>query len=239
MLFKAINRSWQQLLHPKFRSVFLTAIGAAVATLVVLTLALDIYWPESYSFGWDWLDEFGEWISSAGFWSIVIVVSYLLFPGVVTMVMGLMADKISSAVEEEYYPNRIGKRKVSTAETIFSAAKLTLVMVMINLLALIPYLLLFIATGGVGTLGLFLAVNGYLLGREYYEMVTARHLIPFDMNRMRITYSGKIFVGGAVIAGMFLIPFINILAPIVGAAMMTHIVHLLDIPSTARKEQAA
>lgn len=236
MLLQAINRSWQQLLHPRFRSVFLTAISAALATLALLTFSLNLYWPESYSFGWDWLDEFGNWISSAGFWSVVAVGSYLLFPGVVTMVMGLLADKIATAVEQEYYPNRIGTRPISISETLWSATKLTLLMLIINLLALIPYLLLFLMTSGLGTLALFMAVNGYLLGREYYEMVTARHLDKISMNRMRITYSGKIFLGGAVMAGMFLVPFLNILAPIIGAAMMTHIVHQLNIPDAGTKE---
>lgn len=229
MLAQAINRSWQQLLHPKFRSVFLTALFAATTTLVFLTLGLKAYWPESFQFGWEWLDEFGDGIASAGFWSVVGVGSYLLFPGIVTMVMGLLADKIATAVEEEYYPNRIGVRHVPISDTIFSAAKLTLLMLVINLLALVPYLLLLILTSGLGTLTLFIVVNGYLLGREYYEMVAARHVDRRKMKHAHATNSGKIFMGGAVIAAMFLVPFLNILAPIIGAAMMTHIVHHIGV----------
>jgi CysZ protein len=233
MIAQALNRSWQQLLHPKFRSVFLTSIIAAAITLVALTLVLNAYWPESYSFGWEWLDEFGDSIASAGFWTIVMIGSYMLFPGIVTMVMGVLIDKIATAVEEEYYPNRIGSRKVPITDTVLSAAKLTLIMVVANLLALIPYLILLVTTAGSGALALFIVLNGYLLGREYYEMVALRHMPIRATNAARLTNSGKIFMAGCLIAGMFLVPFLNILAPIIGAALMTHVVHTLNVPARA------
>lgn len=233
MIALSINRSWQQLLHPKFRSVFLTAILAAMATLVLLTIALNTYWPESLLFQseWlSWLNDFGDWIASAGFWAVVTVGSYLLFPGIVTMVMGVLIDQIATAVEEEYYPNRPGTRKVPVGDIVISAAKLTVMMVLINLLAAIPYILLFFITAGTGALALFIAINGYLLGREYYEMVAIRHVDRRVVNESRISHGSKVFIVGAIIAGMFLIPFLNILAPIIGAAMMTHIVHQLGVP---------
>lgn len=236
MIALALNRSWQQLLHPKFRSVFLTAVAAAAATLVLLTFALNAYWPDTVTFNseWlSWLNDLGDWLSSIGFWAVVGVGSYLLFPGIVTMVMGVLADKICEAVEEEYYPNRLGTRKVPVADVVISAAKLTLIMVALNLLFAIPYVILFFLTGGLGFIVLFILVNGYLLGREYYEMVAIRHVDRHRVLHSRLEHSGKTFVGGAVIAGMFMVPFLNILAPIIGAAFMTHIVHQLGVPEMA------
>lgn len=237
MIALSINRSWQQLLHPKFRSVFLTAIAAAASTLVLLTLVLNAYWPNVVVFESDWLswlNDIGEGIADTGFWSVVIVGSYFLFPGIVTIVMGVLADQIAGAVEEEYYPNRRGTRGVPISDVVLSAVKLTLLMIILNLLAAIPYLLLLLFSAGTGTLALFLAINGYLLGREYFEMVAIRHVDTRAVNEARVTHSGKVFMGGALIAGMFLVPFLNILAPILGAAIMTHIVHQLGVPDSAR-----
>lgn len=231
MIATALNRSWNQILHPKFRHVFWVATAAAAGTLVLLTLTLNVYWPETYNFGWDALDDVSDWISAAGFWAIVVTGSYFLFPGIVTMVMSFLADKIALAVEEEYYPNRIGTRPVPVMEVILGAMKLTLLMIFVNALALFPYLILLATTAGAGTLMLFIAVNGFLLGREYYEMVASRHMPPRAVKETRVRYSGKVFMGGCVMAGLFLIPVVNIIAPIVGAAMMTHLVHLLGIPS--------
>lgn len=231
MIATALNRSWNQILHPKFRHVFWVAIAAAAATLALLTMTLNAYWPETYNFGWDALDDVSDWIAAAGFWAIVTTGSYFLFPGIVTMVMSFLADKIALAVEEEYYPNRIGTRPVPVAEVVLGAIKMTLLMIFINALALFPYLILLATTAGAGTLMLFVSVNGFLLGREYYEMVASRHMPPRAVRESRIRNSGKIFVGGCIMAGLFLIPVLNIIAPIVGAAMMTHLVHLMEIPS--------
>ncbi|WP_417462673.1 EI24 domain-containing protein [Kordiimonas sp.] len=218
MIGLAFNRTWQQLLHPKFRSVFFTAVLTAFATLSALIYLLKIYWPTDLSYGYSWL----EWLDEAGFWATVAVGSYVLFPAVVTMVMGFLTDKIALAVEEEYYPHRMGMRKVPAIEVVLGSVKLMLLMILVNLIALIPYILLLV-TAGTGTFLLFVAVNGFLLGREYFEMVAIRHMDARDVTRMRKRNSGKIFTVGALIAGLFAIPFLNILAPIIGTAVMTHI----------------
>ena len=224
MIAQALNRTWQQLFHPKFRSVFFTAVIAAAVTLAALLYVLKIYWPTDLSYGFSWL----EWLDEAGFWLVAMVGSYVLFPAVATLVMGFLSDKIALAVEEEYYPHRIGMRKVPVLDVVFGSVKLLLLMVIINLIALVPYILL-LATAGTGTFLLFIAVNGFLLGREYFEMVGIRHMDTRSLNRLRAQNSGKVFVAGAVIAGLFAVPFLNILAPIIGTSVMTHIFqHLLS-----------
>ena len=66
-------------------------------------------------------------------------------------------------------------------------------------------------------------VNGYLMGREYFELVALRHMEPvaariaFRRNRNRLS------VAGAVIAVMLGIPLVNLLAPIVATAFMVHL----------------
>ncbi len=220
MVMQAINRSWQQLLHPRFRSVFFTALIAALLTLIGLNYALYAYWPQEWTSGISWLDQ-------AGFWTVAALSSYVLFPGLVTMVMGFLTDKIADAVEDEYYPNRKGLRKVPIGDVIFGALKLTLLMILLNLIAFVPYMILLFGTFGMGAFALFVMVNGFLLGREYFEMVAIRHMPAREVNRMRRLYGGKIFMGGAMIAALFAVPFLNLLAPIIGAAMMTHIFHFL------------
>jgi CysZ protein len=222
MIGQALNRTWQQLLHPKFRSVFFTGVLVAMATLGGLLYLLNIYWPQDFSFGYSWL----EWLDEAGFWAVAMVGSYVLFPAISTTVMGFLTDKIALAVEEEYYPHRIGGRKVPALEVVLGSLKLMVLVIIINLIALIPYILLLVTTG-TGTFLLFVAVNGFLLGREYFEMVAIRHMNAREVRRFRKRHSGRIFIGGAMIAVLFAIPFVNILAPIVGTAMMTHIYHNL------------
>lgn len=220
MIAQAVNRTWQQLLHPQFRSVFFTSLIAAVITLAGLNYALLEFWPESWKSGFEWAD-------TAGFWFVAAVGSYVLFPALVTTVMGFLTDKVALAVEEEYYPNRIGGRNVPIMETVMGALKLALLMILINMIAFFPYIFLLFTTAGSGAFLLFIAVNGFLLGREYFEMVAIRHMPIREVVRMRKLYGSKIFFAGAFIAAMFAVPILNLLAPIIATAMMTHIFQFL------------
>ena len=53
MLATAFNRTWAQLLHPKFRTVFLMGVLGAATTLAVLIYCLYEFWPEGYTTGWE------------------------------------------------------------------------------------------------------------------------------------------------------------------------------------------
>lgn len=225
MIAQAINRTWQQLLHPKFRSVFFTSLIAAIITLVGMNVALYEFWPTHWTNETGWLASMTEWLGDAGYLTVAIAGSYLLFPALVTTVMGFLSDKIAHAVEEEYYPNRIGERKVPVLETVAGALKLALLIIFVNLIALVPYLILLFT--GVGAFLLFVVVNGFLLGREYFEMVAVRHMPMREVVRMRKLYGSKIFFAGAFIAALFAVPILNLLAPIIATAMMTHIFQFL------------
>ena len=83
-----------------------------------------------------------------------------------------------------------------------------------NLVALPGYVLLLVT--GVGTIGLFLAVNAYLLGRDLADMVEPRHPGLPPIGR------GNRWLMGLVSALLFLIPLVNLLAPIWSAAMAVH-----------------
>ena len=70
---------------------------------------------------------------------------------------------------------------------------------------------------------LFWAVNGWLLGRELQDMVWLRH--RSDKAEIAPMSAGQRFLLGGTIAGIMLVPFANLLAPVLGAASATHMVH--------------
>ena len=220
MLVSALNRTWQQLLHPKFRSVFLMGVLSAAISLGLLVAGTYYLWPQEYSSGFDWLD-------TAGFTLIALAASYILFPAISTIVMSMLADQVADAVEEKFYPHRTAKRDVPLGEVLSGATKLMMMTLLLNLVALVPYVILFFTTGGLGTFALYIALNGYLLGREYWELVALRHYSLQGVKDTRRANRDSVFTGGAVIAGIYSIPIVNVLAPIIGASVMTHIFHQL------------
>lgn len=229
MLDRALSRTMEQLSHPAFRRVFFLGTFTAIIVLFITLFSLWTLWPAGTFTGWDWLDDIlMEWELLAKFAvyaPVAILGTYFLFPPLAVTAMGLLLDSIIEAVEEEYYPDRPAVRKVSVGETVLMALKQGGVVLLVNILAMPLYILLFFMSGGILSLGLYLLINGYLFGREYFEMVAIRFMSRGEARRLRASRHSKAILGGMVVAGLFLIPFANLIAPVFGAALMTHLVH--------------
>ncbi len=80
---------------------------------------------------------------------------------------------------------------------------------------------------------LFLALNGYLFGRGYYEVVALRRLDAAAAKRLRHRFAGHIFLSGIAITGMFALPLVNLVAPVIATAFMVHVFEALprDAPA--------
>ena len=111
---------------------------------------------------------------------------------------------------------------------IWSGVKFLLLMIGVNLLLLPIYLiLLFIPPTG---LILFYAVNGHMTGAMYHEGVGLRRRSAGETKKLRAPDSGRVWLTGILIMLMGTVPFLNLLAPVVGTAMMVHIAGALRQP---------
>jgi uncharacterized protein involved in cysteine biosynthesis len=108
----------------------------------------------------------------------VLFASFILFPAVMVMVMSFLLEDIAEAVEARHYPALPPARPQPVGEMLRSGLAFAAVTVAINLLAL-PFYLLLIFLPPLN-LFLFYGVNGYLFGREYFEIVALRRQTPSD-----------------------------------------------------------
>lgn len=153
---------------------------------------------------------------------LTVLAGWLGFRIVALAVLQFFADDVVLAVEERHYPVEAARaRKLSLAEDARNALRGIVRVVLVNALAL-PVAVLLLATG-IGTPILFWAVNGWLLGRELQDMAWLRHRAsPEDAPPL----SGLTrFALGGIVAALLLVPFANLLAPVLGAAAATHLVH--------------
>ena len=186
----------------------LTALAAGLAFLLDRTTLFDIWY----------LDGAIELLG--GF--AILVLSWLLFPAVVTLVLGFFLDSAITTVEARRYPGLPPPNRQSGLAALGGALRLGLLGIALNLLALPAYLLL----PGVNLL-LFYAVNGWLLGREYFELVALRRL---DAREVRLLWRAqrlRLVAGGAVIAFLLTVPLVNLAAPLIAALFMLHLVEWL------------
>lgn len=66
-------------------------------------------------------------------------------------------------------------------------------------------------------------MNGYLLGREFFEFAAMRFRSPADARLFRLKHRTTVFMAGLVIAAFLAIPFLNLLTPLFAASMMVHL----------------
>ena len=92
-----------------------------------------------------------------------------------------------------------------------------------NLLALIAYLIFAPFAPFI-----FYALNGFLLGREYFRLIAVRRLGRKGAKAAFRRNLSTIWLAGALMAVPLTFPLVNLLVPVVGAAAFTHLFHRLN-----------
>lgn len=203
------------------------AFVAVLAKSLALTLAIFLAAGAGLWFGIDRL--LADWSGHgalAGAAALVLTVlgAWLLFRAIAIAVVGLFADAIVEAVERRHYPAALASaRSVPLARGIGMGLASAARVVGINLLLAPVYVALLVT--GVGTAALFLLVNAWLLGRDLTDMVAARHLPRQALADVRVETRGRRFLLGLAGTLLLTVPLVNILAPVLGAAMATHLFH--------------
>jgi CysZ protein len=211
-LFSALSKTLGQMNDPAIRRVIGKTLGLAILgyVLFVVLVYLLINWLAGFE-GWlQNLAEFGG-VASA------IVVAWFLFPSVAAAIAGIFADEVIDAVEAKHYPHLGPGKPVPVLAAVLDGLKLAAIAMIANILAL-PFLLLLpiyvLITWG---------VNGWLLGREYFEMVAFRRMDRATAHELHKRHNRTFTIAGVMIAVCLTIPFVNLVAPVLGAAFMVHI----------------
>ncbi|HUC73126.1 MAG TPA: EI24 domain-containing protein, partial [Stellaceae bacterium] len=152
----------------------------------------------------------------------VLVLSWLRFPAVAALIMGFFLDRVAAAVEALDYPGHEPPRDQPWGKMIAVTLPLSGTTIILNLLALPIYLLL----PGIN-LVLFLALNGYLFGWGYFEVVTLRRLDPGTAKALRHGFCRASLSRWVAIAGLFALPSVDLLAPVIATAFMVHVLKAL------------
>ncbi|USG61153.1 EI24 domain-containing protein [Sneathiella marina] len=213
-MYSAITLAIGQLGDPAFRSVLLKALALTVVIFFLLgvgaTTVFSSYVP---NFQWEWVNTVLSALTGLGF----VVGGFFLFPLVISALIGLFLDDISDAVEEKHYPNDEKAHDVPIMSSIWDAVKFLAVIIICNIIVLplyfIPVINLFV----------YYILNGYLISREYFQMVAIRHHDVDDVTRLRKSKSTELFILGVIIAFCLTIPIVNLITPIVATAAMVHL----------------
>jgi len=224
MIFDAFFRALGQLGDPRFRRVLLLGIGLSIGLLfgvyALFMTVFELLFPASFTLPWigeiTWVDNLISWASIP----IMLVLSVFLMVPVASAFTGLFLDDVADAVEEVHYPHLAPARRLGLGEALLDSAKFLGVLTAANLVALIVYIFL----APFAPL-IFWALNGYLLGREYIQIMAIRRLGPAGARVLRRRNGLTVWAAGTLMAVPLTIPLVNLLVPVLGAATFTHIYH--------------
>ncbi len=220
-------RSTREIFQKPLRSVVFKAIFASMVILVVVLAVLvfgllnveipllgQLPWPIS------WLVETSLEFLAISFF---IFLGSILFPWVLSLVIAFFLEEIVTVVRERNYNNEF-LETTGNCQAIIYAVKFGVVTSLINLVCLPIYLILLFFP--IMSLVFFYLVNGLLLGREYYGLVTIGYVASKERRAVFKENRLQVYLAGLFIAFMMTIPFINLIAPVLGSVMM---VHLLEV----------
>jgi uncharacterized protein involved in cysteine biosynthesis len=152
----------------------------------------------------------GGWMAGAGAFAAMM----FAFVPAAALAVSFFIDPVADAIEAKHYPDAPHQTPRALTADLWIAAKTAGLALLINI-PLLPFYFIFPPLPAL--------VNGYLLGREYFTMAALRQMTPAQTKALRRRASLTIWIGGALLAFMVTIPILNLLAPVFGAGLMTHI----------------
>ncbi len=223
--FRAVG----QLGDPRFLKVFWLSILLTFGLLVGLFL------------GWGWLISlipatgFSAWGYDLAFLDIVVEVLaysagflglvFLMFPAA-ALFIGLFLEDIADAVEDKHYPGLPEAGRMGFWEMLGDGLLFTGALVLANIggVFLYAFLIMTVVLAPFAPF-VFLAINGWMLGRQYFELTAARRLGAKRARELRRENMWGVWAAGVAMAFGLSIPILNLAVPVLGVAAATHAFH--------------
>ncbi len=218
-MFASVGKAVATLFGRDFMGLLFWVLVASVLAFVALMVGLEYAIAQLPASVPAWLKALLEVAAPI---AVVFLVIALGTP-VAALVGSLFLDRIAAKVDARFYPNDPKAPGAPLLSGTGERIKLIGLAVLINGAALaldaeIPLVPEIVA----------LLANGWLLGREFFELAALRHLSRQESDALRRRHAGKIYGAGLLIAVLALIPGIDLIAPFFGAALMAHLFKRLE-----------
>lgn len=212
MIYAAL-KALGDLFSADFRSVLGKSIGLTVALFVAVFIAVQsIFWFFNLFPTWGWLEP----LLAIGASLALPVAFFFLMAPVTSLFAGLYLDHVASLVENMHYPADPRGAPVPFWTSLLLSLQFAGLVLLTNLMAL-P--LVFLGFG----IFVVLAINAYLLSREYFEMISMRYMPIAAAKDLRRKHASDIFLAGIIPAALALVPFVNLVVPLYSTSYFLHV----------------
>ena len=221
MILSDFLKSVAQFDDPKFRRVLWRGMGLTIALLIAACLLVNFGINQLLSSAWaanmigdqSWL---GALINVGGVLFTIALSIWLMVP-VTSAIIALFLDEVAQAVEARHYPHLPKQTATKLQDQILVGIRFLGILLLANVGALILSMILPLLAPFV-----FWATNGYLMGREYFQMAAMRRMPRAQAQELYQRHQGSIWTAGILMAIPMSIPLVGLFIPILGAATFTH-----------------
>ncbi|TPW32574.1 sulfate transporter family protein [Martelella alba] len=229
MLIEAARRAGADLIDPKLRGILWKVLGLSLICLIALWFAVRaLFMWLAFPFLahlFPTMPDWAGWISFvllffAGV-GLALTLAMLMSP-VSAFVAGIFLDDAAEHIEKINYPDDPPGHAMPVFQALAASLKFLGIVILGNLIALVLLLV-----PGVNLVAFFV-VNGYLLGREFFEFAAMRFLGVEAARAFRRKHAWRVFFAGLVIACFVAIPIVNLATPLFAAALMIHVFKRLN-----------
>lgn len=227
MILNAFFKALGQIGDPRFRGVLFLGVGLTLLVLIAVTSGFVwlATWLVGDSLTLPWIGEIA-WAQDVAGWSsfvLMLGLSVFLMVPVASAAISMFLDRVADAVEARHYPGLPPAIEIPFWDNLRDALAFFGVMIAANIAALILYFMFAPFAPFI-----FWAMNGFLLGREYFTLAAMRRVGRDGAIALRKRHIGTIWLAGALMAVPLSVPLLNLVIPILGAATFTHIFHALE-----------
>ncbi len=227
IILNAFFNALGQIGDPKFRGVLLRGVGLTI--LLLIAASAGAIWFINWLSGSEislpfigtvpWLNDV---LNYSGIVLVLILPVFLMVP-VASAITSIFLDEVAQAVEDKHFPTLPPARRIPVSEAVMDGLSFLGVLIVANLLAFILYAIFTPLAPFI-----FWAMNGFLLGREYFTLAAMRRVGRDGARKLRAKHSTTIWVAGTLMAIPLSVPLVNLVIPIFGAATFTHIYHAVS-----------
>ena len=205
--------AFSQIFTPPFRRVMWRSLFLTAAILALAGVGLDRLATSYIHVGPAWLSFVLSTVVALG----LVVGMIFLAPPTASLVASFYLDDIATIVERSIDPHGPPGRSLPLGPSIGLGVRFALLSIVVNVVVLV--LTVFTGIGLVA----FFVFNGYLLGREYFELAAMRHLSAAEARALFDRHWLEVFAAGAIVAGLVAIPVANLLTPLFATAYLTRV----------------
>jgi len=208
-------RALAQLDDPVFLGVVAHSVLWSIAAFVLLSIGMTygVHALLATHGWWSWLAGFAGGATTA-------ILSVWLFLPLATAIASLFVERLTAAVEARYYPGLERGTPASLASQTWDAVVLGLRVLLVQIVALLASLFL----PGIGVaIGWFVA--SWAVGRGMFEPIAMLRTDRATAGALYRSMRPAVLFQGALMTAAGLVPILNLLAPILGAAAMVHLLH--------------